>query len=191
MRGMAHFHDDDGFTLVEFLVTIVLLSIVMSIAAGSAVHAMKVQRRQVAEVETLARTRIAMERITREARAANPLIVAEPYRLDVQVTRGNLRSVTRYELVGDELLMSRSVTDMGTSTTTTSPSRPLLRGLQMDPNEHVFTYTTVDGASVEPVPGSDLLTIGRVGITLRLPLEESARPVLLQDIVTVRNAPEI
>lgn len=191
MRGMAHFHDDDGFTLVEFLVTIVLLSIVMSIAAGSAVHAMKVQRRQVAEVETLARTRIAMESITREARAANPLIVAEPYRLDVQVTRGNLRSVTRYELVGDELLMSRSVTDMGTSTTTTSPSRPLLRGLQMDPNEHVFTYTTVDGASVEPVPGSDLLTIGRVGITLRLPLEESARPVLLQDIVTVRNAPEI
>ena len=183
---------DDGFTVIELMVGILLMSIVMSIMASSTIHAMKVQRRQFAEVDTVSRTRIAMERMTREIRAANPLLAAsaDGSEITVQVTRGTTgfnRKMTTYRLVNNSRIdVLTTLYNTSTSASSVLPPRTLLTGLAPAVGEPVFTYMLADGTP--PPVGTDITLYRSVGITLRMALRESTETVVVRDTVSIRNA---
>lgn len=179
--------EERGLGLIEIIITIALMSIVMSVAAGSAVHAMKIQRRQVAEIDAVSRARIAMESMTREVRAANPILVADPHTVTVQVTRLNTRKLTTYTLTGDRIDVATSIIDMATQTQTALPTRTLLRGITMNAGESLFTYTNATGSAL-PVPVADPRTIRSVTLTVRMAMREQTRTVRVSDTVLVRNS---
>jgi prepilin-type N-terminal cleavage/methylation domain-containing protein len=184
---------EDGVSLIEVLVGVVIMAVAMSIASTAAVHAMRVQRRQIGEVDAMNRARVTMERLTREVRAANPLLAAsaDGTSLSVQVTRpvaGFNRKITTYTLVGTTLQMSGQLINTTTSATQTLPTTTVLTGLQLNPGEKLFSYVLTDGNP--PTPTSDLRMYHSVTITLRLamPQVSSTSTVRLTDTVTFRNA---
>ena len=191
-RLRSRLRDEAGMSLVEILVGIVLMSVVMAIASSATVHAMKVQRRQVAEVDATGRARNAMERMGREVRAANPILAAsaDGTSLTVQVTRpvvGNNRKITTYTLVGNAIQVSGSLVNTTTNVTTPMTTTTLLTGVALNPGEPLFSYRLLDGST--PTPTSDLLLYRTVTINLRMGLPEGASAVLVSDTVTIRNAP--
>jgi prepilin-type N-terminal cleavage/methylation domain-containing protein len=181
---------EDGVTMIEMLVGVVIMAIAMSIASLSTVHALKVQRRQVAEVDTVNRTRIVMERMTREIRAANPLLAAsaDGSQISIQVTRpvaGWNRKITTYQLVGTSIQSSGTLINTTTNATQAVPVQTILTGVTLNPGETLFSYRAVDGSV--PVGGTtDLATYHTVTITLRMALSEGGT-VLVSDMVTLRN----
>ena len=181
---------EDGVSMIEMLVGVVIMAIAMSIASLSTVHALKVQRRQVAEVDTVNRTRIVMERMTRELRAANPLLAAsaDGTQISVQVTRpvaGFNRRITTYQLVGDSIQSSGTLINTTTSATQAVPPQTILTGIALAPGETLFSYKATDG--LPPVSGTtDLALYHSVTVTLRMALSEGGT-VLVSDTVTMRN----
>ena len=180
---------EDGVTMIEMLVGVVIMAIAMSIASLSTVHALKVQRRQVAEVDTINRTRIVLERMTRELRAANPLLAAsaDGSQISVQVTRpvtGFNRRITTYQLVGNSLQSSGTLINTATSATQAVPAQTILTGIALEAGETLFSYRATDGTV--PISGSDLAKYHTVTINLRMTMSEGGT-VLLSDTVTMRN----
>lgn len=184
---------EDGMTLVEVLVGVVIMAVALSIASGSAIHAMKVQRRQLAEVDAVNRGRIAIERMTREIRAANPLLAAstDGTSITVQVTRptaGYNRKITTYSLVGNAVQQSGTLVNTTTNATQAMPTTTLVTGVTLAAGEKLFSYRMADGTA--PTSTSDLRLYRTATITLRLALPQSGATstVRISDTVALRNA---
>lgn len=190
MRLRQRLNHDDGFTVIELMVAMMLMAIVMSVAASSTIHAMRVQRRQVAEVEAVSRGRIAMQRMTREIRAAHPLLAApaDGTAITVQVTRGATgfnRKITTYRLVNNNRIdVETTLINTTTSATSALPTKTLLTGLRPAAGEPVFSYTLVDGT---PGPSANIDRYHTVRIRLRMALRESTETIEVRDTVTLRN----
>ena len=193
---MSRLHEEHGITLVEMLVGMILMAIVMSMAAAGTVAAMKTQRRQISAVDVMNRSKVAMERLTREIRAANPVMVAAPNSLTVQVTRGTVRKLTKYELVGPAgcpapaycAITSTVTTETLTTpvTVSTAPATNLLTGVQLNVGDVLFRYWDKD--AVEITGAIDPGDVRTVKINLRSPVQESPRAVELNTEVLVRNS---
>lgn len=182
---------ESGMSMVELLVGMVLMAIVMSIASASGIHAMRVQRRQVAEVDAVGRGRIAMERMTREIRAANPVLsaAADGSSITVQVTRpitGFNRKITTYTRVGTTIQVSGTLINTATGATTAMPTSTLLRGLSTTSPLPLFTYRVADG-TVAPA-GTDVSLYRSVDVNIYMALRESTNTVRVTDSVAIRNA---
>ena len=180
---------EDGVSMIEVLVGMLIMATAMSIASVSTVHALRVQRRQVAEVETISRTRIVMERMTRELRAANPLLAAtaDGTSITVQVTRpvtGFNRKITTYTLVGNTVQTSATLVNTTTNATQTVPAQTILTGLALAPGETLFSYKATNGLT--PAAGTDLALYHTVTVNLRMAMREGGT-VLVTDTVTMRN----
>jgi Tfp pilus assembly protein PilV len=181
---------EDGASMIELLVGVVIMAVALSIASLSTVHALRVQRRQVSEVDTISRTRIVLERMTRELRAANPLLSAsaDGTQISVQVTRpvtGFNRKITTYQLVGTSLQSSGTLINTTTNATQAVPARTILTGITLGAGERLFSYRAVDGTV--PVGGTtDLALYHSVTITLRMAMREGGT-IRLSDTVTMRN----
>ena len=181
---------EDGASMIELLVGVVIMAVALSIASLSTVHALKVQRRQVAEVDIVSRSRIVMERMTREIRGANPLLAAsaDGTQITVQVTRpvtGFNRKITTYQLVGTTIQTSGTLVNTTTNATQAVPAQTLLTGVTLNAGETLFSYKAKDGTV--PVGGTtDLATYHTVTITLRMALREGGT-VRITDTVTMRN----
>ncbi|HWB70737.1 MAG TPA: type II secretion system protein [Egibacteraceae bacterium] len=186
-------HDERGFTLVELLVTIGLSLTVVAIATGSVIQALQTQRRQVRQVAIQAEANKALERMTRELRAANPLLgTPTAEQAMVQVTRGSLRTTTTYALVPttpgrQRIDETRTVEDLAASPVTTSTTTTtLLDGLALPPGAALFTYHGDDGAPLTTAPISPA-AVRSVTLRLVLALPETSAVLDLGNEIMLRN----
>ncbi len=168
--------DDHGFTLVELLVVMTILTIIGGLVVGTVVNAFEQERRTTSRVHAMNDAKLALERITADVRAADPLHTTEETLLEATVHRGEERLVS-YELGtnnGDPALIVSEDVD-GTVTT-----RPLVTGLASD--GLVFEY--VDGENEEVSEPSD---VRRVQISVTVEVGPDDAPITLSDDTTIRN----
>lgn len=177
MTGRRRLHGEDGVTLVELLVAMLLSSVVLAFVAGTVVNALQSQRRQTAQLAALNDAKLTFERVTRDIRGAD-LKVAEPerIRLDVRRPEGDVVRTVTYERVGNDLV----------ATDATTPTRILVGDLGA--GQSLFLFHRVDGSTATSVPSSDLLSVHSVTVRLRVEPSGVGRVVDLTNRVRMRNA---
>ena len=168
---------EEGITLVELLTVMAVSSVVLALVAGTVVNALRTQRRQTAQVAALNDAKLAFERVTRDIRAADPLLVAalDRIRLDVRGADGTVRPVT-YQRVANRLV----------ATDADGQSRGLVGDLAS--GQPLFLFHLVDGSTAT---GEQAVRPGGVeSITVRLQVEPAGtgRVVDLTNRVILRNA---
>lgn len=137
-----------GFTLVELLVTMVLLGIVGGVVTSAVVAVSRAARVGDSRVATTAELQRVMARAAREIRSADPLRpLADPrQRLRATVERDGDRLVLEYALVGDEFRETRTTYPGGGATASGTTTRALMKGIESSPA--VFSYLASDGTVV-------------------------------------------
>jgi len=168
--------EEAGFTLVELLTVLALSSVVLAFVTGTVVHALQTQRRQLAEVTALDDSKVALERVTRDLRGADPLlqVALDQVRLDVN-RNGTTRTVT-YDRAGDAF----QVTDAATGQT-----RTLVAGLAS--GEPLFVFHLADGSSLTGDQVLDPRSVESVTVHLVVQPGEQQHAVDLESDVRLRN----
>jgi type II secretory pathway component PulJ len=170
---------DDGLGMVELLVAVALTSVIATLVVTTVVQSFAHERRTVARVESLNVAKVGMERLSREVRAAAPILQADDDRLRIEVHRADGARTLTYEVDTDgdraHIDFVEEHEDGGTLTGT------LVSGL--DPDAVVFTYLDKDGVETEVVGD-----MRRVRLRLRVLPAHGDTPVDLVDEITVRNA---
>lgn len=181
--------DERGFTVVELLVVTAILSVVMAVAANSVITSLQIQRRQMAQMEALNGAKVALERMTRDVRAANPVEVAQPDAIEVTVERGGGTQPSTFMVQavagGGQRLVWCQTTLAGC---TGSDVRPLLEGVSSDPGYALLRY--FDDAGVEllpPIAAADMEDVQTVRLALRIDIPEHDGPLLLDNDISLRN----
>ena len=171
----------DGFTLVELLVVIVLITVVGGVVLSSMVQGMQSNAMAQERIDAYNDMQLAGERITRELRAANPVLLAEPDRTQVRLQRDGACRRFSFQVEGTTLMTREQVSTDGCATLPGVASRPLVPSLDLSASP-VFLYLDRDG-TVTNVP-ADVATI-ELTLTRQLPDQPS---VVLRTRVSVRNS---
>jgi Tfp pilus assembly protein PilE len=176
-------NDDGGFTVVELMVTILLLTIVGGVVTTGLVRGHRVTRdgqERVAAITDLQRT---MHRVTRDLRAATRFVEAGPEAVEVEVSRGGERLRYRYALVGTNLTERVSVVAAnGTVTVRSTNAQWVTDAASGGPT---FRYRFFDEQGTELATGS-LTQIGAVEVNVVRTLPNQPA-VSVQSSVFVRN----
>ncbi|HVT22447.1 MAG TPA: type II secretion system protein [Mycobacteriales bacterium] len=187
---------DAGFTLTELLVSIGLFSIVSAMVTAASITGLRHQTKDQSRSDALARMRIAIQRIDRDIRAADPLLSASATQVVLRETDGGVTRVVTYAVSGSDLAVSETRT-AADGTTTTGPTRVLVEDLT---TASAFSfapltgYTAPAGSSVDAatcVMSGGLIDPGCVGtITVHLVVKPPyVAPVTMSDNGTdLRNA---
>ncbi|CAN5342810.1 hypothetical protein BH23ACT9_BH23ACT9_19450 [soil metagenome] len=162
---------DAGFTLVELLVVIVLTGVIGATMVTSVVRSLDVTNRATSRVEALTDMQRALQRMSRNIRAAEPvspsrsaLATATPTSLSFNVYDPVTRREITYTHTGDAL--TQSVRTFATHTATT-PGAAVVTPVIGDLDQGavpVFNYFTATGAPW--TAGDPVAAIARVQIRL-------------------------
>jgi len=184
--------DERGFTLVEVLVAIVIAAIVGGLTVGVVARSAEQERSTTSHVTTLNEGKTALERMTRDIRAADPMLAAGSDEIEVVVRDGSSIRWRRWQAYDGVLTVEEQQFGLGDapedwddaqkeSTTT----QTLLRSLD---EADLFTYRDAFGEELEPDADADVAEDVRA-VRVDLVLESSeGTGVSLHDEVTVRNA---
>lgn len=179
MRRLRPLRQEEGATLVELLVVMVMMAVIGSIVSTAVFSSFRIQRRQVAQVDTMNELKLAFERVTRDARAADPLLAGSTGAiLSVRVCRTGTYTTRTYRLQAGELLGPGGA--------------PLTSGITNTATEPVFTYLDIAGTPLDIV--SDPARINDVHyIDIRLrrlpePGAAASSTIDLRNRLTIRNA---
>lgn len=178
-RPGGRLQGEDGFTLVELLVTMAILTVVLAFVTGTVVSALRTQRRQTAQVAALNDAKLAFERVTRDIRGADPLQEAAPDRisLDVRLDDATVRTVTYERAAG-----ARSLT----ATEATTGARTLVGDLASD--QPLFLFHLADGSTTSGASALDLRSVLSITVRLQVEPDGAGRVVDLTNRVVLRNA---
>jgi prepilin-type N-terminal cleavage/methylation domain-containing protein len=175
--------DDHGFSLIELLIGIVLMGVVGSIMLTGVVRSLGVTSEATTRVDALTALQQAVERSSRNIRAADPITAASATALTVTVYDDVTRRRITYAHTGAQVtetteLFPNHITVTPTSTTT----RALIQELDQQGNP-VFRYFRADGTAWTTGPVGE---IARVEIHLRRAVDRGA-PIQLTSSAFVRN----
>lgn len=191
-RGPAPTADgqhDEGFTVVELMVSIGVLLVVMAVVTTGLVTAMQHQRRSIAQVDALNRTTVALERVTAAVRAADPIVVAEADGVEVTLADGGGTVQRTYRLVADGAGGQRLISCAGTYAACVAGAGSVLTNdVVNDAAAPLFTY--LDGNGVDlgaPVAAVDVDRIKEVEVNPRVAFPEAPAPIDITNDVRVRN----
>jgi prepilin-type N-terminal cleavage/methylation domain-containing protein len=185
---------DRGFTLIEMLVTLMLVSVVGAVVMTIMVSSARVARKQEDHTHTLSAAKVAMERITREIRGANAMTVAQPRTMSFTATVNGVRTATTFTVVTtgstSEIReqQSKTVVSTGVMTTTT---RKVLGGMAVGRSDAVFSYADASGVPLVPATTSpESYTPGAVkSVSIKVLVKRrfNNNPVELEQTVSIRN----
>lgn len=190
---------EGGFTLVELLVTIVVLGMVGSIVTSSLVGGMQATRRAEARVEALTDLQRAAERASRELRAACPVTDVDPddpdsatpdgdegHHVQVEVLRGGERRRFTYDLpVGSTSVEVREERfDTATSSWVTTRAGVLITGIDNRTGSPALaTFRALDQDGQVTTVAQQVVSFE---LTLRRTLSDGP-PITADHVVHVRN----
>jgi prepilin-type N-terminal cleavage/methylation domain-containing protein len=195
--GIRH-ESDAGFTLVELLVSIILLGIVGSIASAAILSATKTQRSTEGWVTARTEATKAVERMSRDLRAANPLRVADANEVTLDTMRGSTCERRRYFVdASNRLVLSVAPFSSGTvcgvygATPGAAIETPVTDEV-VTGGTPVFTYLRWDSGSSQRVPlttpasAADLRLIDAVVLNVTVPAAPR-EPITVSTQVDLRN----
>jgi prepilin-type N-terminal cleavage/methylation domain-containing protein len=170
--------DEGGFTLVELLVVILLLGVVGSIVTAGLVNAMQHTRNSQERIHAMAELQRGAERITRELRAACPVMAMDDDDVTVAVQRDGETSYHQfYRDANDQL--RHTVKDAADDPP--DGGNVLLSGLP-DDGVPIFTYLGDSGQEVD-LPRN----VHVVRINLRNELPAQDQTVEVATTTSLRN----
>jgi prepilin-type N-terminal cleavage/methylation domain-containing protein len=187
---------DDGFTLVELLVVLILMGVVGGVAMTAIVTSLQSAAVTQSRVEALHELETALQRITRDLRVADPLRLSpdatestlELFETDLGATiqRGGATEQVRYRLIGDA--------DDGPQRLVREDTGQTLVTLVDNGGEPVFSYLEWDGTEIECASGDShgdcvdkLARAAQIKIRLVRVIGEDRTPVRAETTVSVRS----
>lgn len=174
--------DEAGFTLIELLVVIMLLGVVGAVVTSGLVSAMQTTRSSQVRIEAMAELQRTAERVTRELRAACPVMrldTEDHEAVTVAVVRGGTTTYHEFYLDVDDLrheVRDDPLVDPVGGTI-------LLQDLaEYDAGETLFTFLDEHGN-----PVSQPLDVRMVQMVLRRELPETDDEIEVTTTTSLRN----
>ena len=192
---------DGGFTLVELLVVLTLLGVVGAIVGTSMTRGLRADAQARNRIEAFEDMQVAIERMSREIRAADPLQVADDDQIQVDVHRSGVchRVTYKYDDGPNHIEATEERFDgaCGSGTSLGSSTRVLLSDVvpTLTGAGAVFTYYTDSYHEEEDEEegwqsASQPSETAFVEITVVRALELDQRPVTVNTVVGLRNPQE-
>jgi prepilin-type N-terminal cleavage/methylation domain-containing protein len=195
----------DGFTLVEMLVTILIFGIVAIAITGATIVGFHTDEKTNYRNQAIASGRTALERLDRDIRDADPLVSVSPTTMVLKEQTSAAQNMTRqvtYQLVNGKITVNEiDTTPAGCitgCTTTTLPQTTLLANVVNNTSIAAQAVFTLDTAATTVTQGGQPLVLNGANVTLEdetvtvdLMIQPSnlAAPVSVTDNGTnVRNA---
>lgn len=200
--------NDGGYSLVELLVVMAILGVVGAIVTSAIIQSSKATRRAQERITALADLQKGLDRVGRELRAADPLILDSSGDYDssigAEVLRGGVRYRFSYYLVttadGDELRQDIATLDSSGAVVSTDTGLFIanIANDVLSPSVPLFTYRNSSG---ETIACTDLdlslaadqatcrdrhLTAAQVELAIGKTLPEQD-PLLLETVINIRN----
>ena len=169
---------DSGFTLVEALVTMSIMVMVGALVVTSLIQGSRSTAGAQDRSEGIAELQLALERLSRELRAADPLTVAAAGSVELEVTRDGQTREIAYAVTGRELVESRTV---GATT------RSTVLAQEVDALELIY-YDDDGDVIPAPVPATDLDDVHRVAIRMERFIPGAGEPIEVRTTVYLRNS---
>jgi prepilin-type N-terminal cleavage/methylation domain-containing protein len=182
-RVSPHRSDEHGFTLVELLVVILLLGVVGTVVTAGLVSAMQHTRDSQVRIEAMAELQRGAERMTRELRAACPVmeIGGDGDQVVVAIVRDGETRYHEFYRDGDRL--RHAVKD--TASEAPEGGNVLITGLPTyDAGSDLLTFVGDDGEEVDTDRPRDVRV---VTIHLRRELAGQEREVEVTTSTSLRN----
>jgi prepilin-type N-terminal cleavage/methylation domain-containing protein len=191
---------DSGMTLIELLVTMMIMGVIGSVVTAGVVSAMQDQRRAQSRLDAISSTQRALERITKDLRAADPLTAADARSVIALVYHGTSCQQRRYYVNASNQLV-QEVAKYAASTTCANrtgavgaaKSHVLVTTIANTSGQPVFAYQRIDPAQdalitvATPVTATVVSLVDSVTINVRAGLKHSQQPVVVQTAVDLRN----
>lgn len=173
LEGQRH---EGGFTLVELLVVIVLLGAVGSVVTAGLVSAMQHTRESQERIQAMAELQRSAERVTRELRAACPVMEATGDDVTVAIVRDGQ---TRYhQFYRDGSRLRHAIKD----TADEAPAGTILLNELPNDGSALFTYLDKSGQAT-----SEPRDVRAVGLTLQRHLPGQDHTVAVETTASLRN----
>ncbi|MFA9429166.1 type II secretion system protein J [Egicoccus sp. AB-alg2] len=204
---MNRSRQEEGFTLVELLVAIVLLGVVGSVVVSAIVTGMSSARTTTARTMAIHELEVALQRVGRDLRAADPLYVSDNgsygTHIGAELIRDRQVQVVAFRVVnengGQFLVQDTATADLsavgnGTVEIVEQPRRTLVTNID-NGTAPVFTYfddygaeiiCTVSGSVTQEECDLAYSDAYKIGIRLERQLEGQS-PVRAETFITVRN----
>jgi prepilin-type N-terminal cleavage/methylation domain-containing protein len=191
---------DTGMTLIELVVAMTIMGVVGAVVCAGVLSAMQDQRRAQSRLDAITTTQRALERVTKDLRAADPLVAADARSVTTLVYHGTSCQQRRYYVDATNRLV-QEVAKYPASTTCanrtgalgTASSRVLVTKVVNTAAQPVFVYQRIDPAQAAlvtvttPVASTLVSLVDSVTINVKAGLKFGQQPVVVQTAVDLRN----
>jgi prepilin-type N-terminal cleavage/methylation domain-containing protein len=191
---------DQGLTLIELLVTMIIMSVISGVVTVGIVTSLQDQRRERTRLDALSSGQRVVERVSKDVRAANPLVAADSSSVTMLVYHGTACQQRRYYVNTSAQLVEEIASYPASASCATrsgalgtAVSRVLLPKVANASSDPVFSYRRIDPAQDALVPVATPVTttlvplVDSVTVSLKAGLKENQAPVSVGTSVDLRN----
>jgi prepilin-type N-terminal cleavage/methylation domain-containing protein len=192
--------DEAGLTLIELLVTMIIMGVISAVVTAGIITSLTDQRRERTRLDAVSGSQRVLERVTKDLRAANPLVAGDATSVTMLVYHGTACQQRRYyvnassQLVEEIASYPASTTCLNrTGTLGTASSFVLLAKVANASTDPVFSYRRIDPAQdalvsvTAPVSAGLVQLVDSVTVSLKAGLKENQAPVSVSTSVDLRN----
>lgn len=192
--------EEAGFTLVELLIVMVLMGVVGAVTLTSFVSSARSAQLATERLDAINDLTPAMQRMTRDLRAASPLVIDSggdyTTKVGTEFVRGGVTYRTDYYVEGsgdDAKVLADRYTVESDGTLTTIGTSHLIADVDNDSSRPVFTYFDNDNQQITCTGATQAcrdehVTAARIDILLIRGVGEQSTGIEYATSVNIRNA---
>jgi prepilin-type N-terminal cleavage/methylation domain-containing protein len=192
--------DEAGLTLIELLVTMIIMGVISAVVTAGIVTSLTDQRRERTRLDAVSSSQRVLERVSKDLRAANPLVAGDASSVTVLVYRGTACQQRRYYVNASSQLVEEIASYPASATCSsrsgalgTASSFVLLTRVANAATDPVFSYRRIDPAQdalvsvTSPIANGLVPLVDSVTVSLKAGLKENQAPVSVSTSVDLRN----
>jgi prepilin-type N-terminal cleavage/methylation domain-containing protein len=192
--------DEAGLTLIELLVTMIIMGVISAVVTAGIVTSLTDQRRERTRLDAVSSSQVVLERVSKDLRAANPLVAGDSSSVTMLVYHGTACQQRRYYVNASSQLVEEIASYPASATCSTrsgalgaASSRVLLAKVVNASTDPVFSYRRIDPAQdalvavTAPVAAGYVSLVDSVTVSLKAGLKENQQPVSMGTSVDLRN----